>query len=124
MGSNQIKIIDGQLFLNGTQLNGIQKYDIQSDGVMTFLKFEMVVESLLDSLDHREVFVGKNNEIKDESIRSAVTPKNLRAKLNQLKIVDGRLFLDDAEVNFIKKINLQKGIDGCKTYLKIKIIIC
>lgn len=124
MGSNQIKIIDGQLFLNGTQLNGIQKYDIQSDGVMTFLKFEMVAESLLDSLDHREEFRGKNNEIKDGLTPNLATPKNLRAKLNQLKIVDGRLFLDDAEVNFIKKINLQKGIGGCKTYLKIEIIIC
>ncbi|KST87611.1 hypothetical protein [Lactococcus lactis] len=43
--------------------------------------------------------------------------------LNQIKIVDGKLFLDDTEVKGIQKINLQKGIDMYKTSLKIEMIV-
>ncbi|AIS03557.1 Phage protein [Lactococcus lactis] len=43
--------------------------------------------------------------------------------LNQIKIVDGKLFLDDTEVKGIQKINLQKGIDIYKTSLKIEMIV-
>lgn len=43
--------------------------------------------------------------------------------LNELKIVDGKLFLDDTEVKGIQKINLQKGIDIYKTSLKIEMIV-
>ncbi|MCW2280116.1 hypothetical protein [Lactococcus lactis] len=43
--------------------------------------------------------------------------------LNQLKIIDGKLFLDNTEVKGIQKINLQKGIDEYKTSLKIEMIV-
>ncbi|WP_394530034.1 hypothetical protein LL045_08175 [Lactococcus lactis subsp. lactis] len=43
--------------------------------------------------------------------------------LNQIKIVDGKLFLDDTEVKGIQKINLQKSIDIYKTSLKIEMIV-
>lgn len=43
--------------------------------------------------------------------------------LNQIKIVDGKLFLDDTEVKGIQKIYLQKGIDIYKTSLKIEMIV-
>lgn len=43
--------------------------------------------------------------------------------LNQLNIIDGKLFLDDTEMQGIRKIKLQKGIDGYKTYLEIEIHI-
>ena len=43
--------------------------------------------------------------------------------LNQIKIVDGKLFLDDTEVKGIQKRNLQKGIDIYKTSLKIEMIV-
>lgn len=43
--------------------------------------------------------------------------------LNQIKIVDEKLFLDDTEVKGIQKINLQKGIDIYKTSLKIEMIV-
>ena len=43
--------------------------------------------------------------------------------LNQIKIVDGKLFLEDTEVKGIQKINLQKGIDIYKTSLKIEMIV-
>lgn len=43
--------------------------------------------------------------------------------LNRIKIVDGKLFLDDTEVKGIQKINLQKGIDIYKTSLKIEMIV-
>lgn len=43
--------------------------------------------------------------------------------LNQIKIVDGKLFLDDTEVKGIQKISLQKGIDIYKTSLKIEMIV-
>lgn len=43
--------------------------------------------------------------------------------LNQIKIVDGKLFLDNTEVKGIQKINLQKGIDIYKTSLKIEMIV-
>lgn len=43
--------------------------------------------------------------------------------LNQIKIVDGKLFLDDTEVKGIQKINLQKGVDIYKTSLKIEMIV-
>ncbi|GEM_PF-6791076 len=44
-------------------------------------------------------------------------------ELNQIKIVNGKLFLDDTEVKGIQKINLQKDIDGYKTFLKIEVIV-
>ncbi len=43
--------------------------------------------------------------------------------LNQLKIIDDKLFLDNTEVKGIQKINLQKGIDEYKTSLKIEMIV-
>ncbi|MBR3209654.1 MAG: hypothetical protein IKF82_05235 [Bacilli bacterium] len=104
----QLKIIDGQLFFNDIQLNGIQKFDIQSDGGITYLKLEMVVESLLDNLDIRYKFREKSNKLRDDLISTSDLPKNIRLKLNQLKIVDGKLFLDNEEIEGIKKINLQK----------------
>lgn len=119
----QLKIIDGQLFLNDIQLNGIQKFDIQSDGGITYLKLEMVVESLLDALGHRYEFRGNSNELKGDIISTPELPKNIRLKLNQLKIVDGKLFLDNKEIEGIKKINLQKCIHGYNTYLKIEMIV-
>lgn len=44
-------------------------------------------------------------------------------ELNKLKIIDGKLFLDDTEVKYVQKINLQKGIDEYKTSLKIEMIV-
>ena len=104
----QLKIIDGQLFFNDIQLNCIKKFDIQSDGGITYLKLEMVVESLLDNLDIRYKFREKSNKLRDDLISTSDLPKNIRLKLNQLKIVDGKLFLDNEEIEGIKKINLQK----------------
>ena len=87
----QLKIIDGQLFFNDIQLNGIQKFDIQSDGGITYLKLEMVVESLLDNLDIRYKFREKSNKLRDDLISTSDLPKNIRLKLNQLKIVYAKM---------------------------------
>lgn len=44
-------------------------------------------------------------------------------ELNQIKIVDEKLFLDDTEIKGIQKINLQKDINGYKTFLKIEMVV-
>lgn len=120
MPLNQLKIIDRELFLDGTELKCVQKMNFQQ-GIDTFptLHLEMIVESLLDTLDHSKKISKINNETVD------VTPPldKQRMDLNQLNIIDGKLFLDDTEMQGIRKIKLQKGIDGYKTYLEIEIHI-
>ncbi|MCT0447296.1 hypothetical protein EFK83_11465 [Lactococcus cremoris] len=120
MPLNQLKIIDRELFLDGTELKCVQKMNFQQ-GIDTFptLHLEMIVESLLDTLDHSKKISKINNETVD------VTPPldKERMDLNQLNIIDGKLFLDDTEMQGIRKIKLQKGIDGYKTYLEIEIHI-
>lgn len=53
MPLNQLKIIDRELFLDGTELKCVQKMNFQQ-GIDTFptLHLEMIVDSLLDTLDH------------------------------------------------------------------------
>lgn len=120
MPLNQLKIIDRELFLDGTELKCVQKMNFQQ-GIDTFptLHLEMIVESLLDTLDHSKKISKINNETVD------VTPPldKERMDLNQLNIIDGKLFLDDTEMQGIRKIKLQKGIDGYKTYLEIEMHI-
>lgn len=120
MPLNQLKIIDRELFLDGTELKCVQKMNFQQ-GINTFptLNLEMIVESLLDTLDHSKKISKINSETVD------VTPPldKQRMDLNQLNIIDGKLFLDDTEMQGIRKIKLQKGIDGYKTYLEIEIHI-
>ncbi len=120
MPLNQLKIIDRELFLDGTELKCVQKMNFQQ-GIDTFptLHLEMIVESLLDTLDHSKKISKINNETVD------VTPPldKERMDLNQLNIIDGKLFWDDTEMQGIRKIKLQKGIDGYKTYLEIEIHI-
>lgn len=55
MELNQIKIVDEKLFLDDTEIKGIQKINLQKDinGYKTFLKIEMIVESALDELDSK-----------------------------------------------------------------------
>lgn len=120
MPLNQLKIIDRELFLDGTELKCLQKMNFQQ-GIDIFptLHLEMIVESLLDTLDHSKKISKINSETVD------VTPPldKQRMDLNQLNIIDGKLFLDDTEMQGIRKIKLQKGIDGYKTYLEIEIHI-
>lgn len=120
MPLNQLKIINSELFLDGTELKCVQKMNFQQ-GINTFpiLNLEMIVESLLDTLDHSKKISKINNETVD-----VTTPLDKeQMDLNQLKIIDGKLFLDDTEIQGIRKIKLQKGIDGYKTYLEIEIHI-
>lgn len=53
MELNKLKIIDGKLFLDGTEIKGIQKIKLQKgiDEYKTSLKLEMIVESPLDDLE-------------------------------------------------------------------------
>lgn len=53
----------------------------------------------------------------------AALEKRTKMELNQIKIVDEKLFLDDTEIKGIQKINLQKDINGYKTFLKIEMIV-
>lgn len=120
MPLNQLKIINRELFLDGTELKCVQKMNFQQ-GINTFptLNLEMIVESLLDTLDHSKKISKINNETVD-----VTTPLDKeQMDLNQLNIIDGKLFLDDTEIQGIRKIKLQKGIDGFKTYLEIEIHI-
>jgi hypothetical protein len=120
MPLNQLKIINCELFLDGTELKCVQKMNFQQ-GIDTFptLNLEMIVESPLDTLDHSKKISKINNETVD-----VTTPLDKeQMNLNQLNIIDGKLFLDDTEIQGIRKIKLQKGIDGYKTYLEIEIHI-
>ena len=122
MSLNQLKIIDCGLFLDDTELKCVQKMNFQQ-GVDTFptLNLKIIVESLLDTLDRRKKISKMNNET-IEAI-PALDKEKKQMDLNHISIVDGKLFLDDTEVKGIRKINLQKGIDGYKTYLEIEIHI-
>lgn len=53
MELNKLKIIDGKLFLDGTEVRCVQKINLQKgvDEFKTSLKIEMIVESVLDDLD-------------------------------------------------------------------------
>lgn len=122
MPLNQLKIIDRELFIDGTELKCVQKMNFQQ-GINTFpiLNLEIIVESLLDTLDHRKKISKINNETVD--ITTPLDKEKEQMDLNQLNIIDGKLFLDDTEIQGIRKIKLQKGINGYKTYLEIEIHI-
>ncbi|KST90140.1 hypothetical protein LKF67_1439 [Lactococcus lactis subsp. lactis] len=122
MPLNQLKIIDRELFIDGTELKCVQKMNFQQ-GINTFpiLNLEIIVESLLDTLDHRKKISKINNEMVD--ITTPLDKEKEQMDLNQLNIIDGKLFLDDTEIQGIRKIKLQKGINGYKTYLEIEIHI-
>ena len=53
MELNKLKIIDGKLFLDGTEVKCVQKINLQKgvDEIKTSLKIEMIVESKFDELD-------------------------------------------------------------------------